>query len=118
MSASLTVIGLGKLGLPLAAFYASRGATVRGVDRDERRVRSILERTTTDLRNEEDLLATIERAGERLTFGTDTVAAVRESDHVLAVVPVIASGQADVDFTALDVVSGSFEVFSSSSPRS
>ncbi len=103
MSARLTVVGLGKLGLPLAAYYATRGATVRGVDRDERRIRAIADRTTIDLDNEQGLrgaLAGLDAA--RFGVTTDTAAAVAQSDHVIVVVPVIARAPGAVDFTAME----------------
>ena len=103
MNARLTIIGLGKLGLPLSAFYASRGAIVRGVDRDPERVRSINERTTIDLDNEEGLRAKIEslKPGQ-FTASTDVSAAVAESNYVIVVVPVIARARGAIDFTAME----------------
>jgi nucleotide sugar dehydrogenase len=103
MNARLTIIGLGKLGLPLSAFYASRGAIVRGVDRDPERVRSINERTTIDLDNEECLREKIEslKPGQ-FTASTDVAAAVAESNYVIVVVPVIARARGAVDFSAME----------------
>jgi nucleotide sugar dehydrogenase len=103
MSARLTIVGLGKLGLPLAVFYASRGATVHGVDRDARRIRAIEDRTTIDLDTEHglrDALAGLDAA--RFAVTTDTAAAVAASDHVIVVVPVIARARGAVDFTAME----------------
>ncbi len=42
---TVAVIGLGRVGLPLALYLASRGMTVYGVDRDESRVRSLNDST-------------------------------------------------------------------------
>ena len=41
MSAKVCVIGLGKLGAPLAACMAARGVTVIGVDADKRKAEAI-----------------------------------------------------------------------------
>jgi nucleotide sugar dehydrogenase len=103
MNARLTVVGLGKLGLPLAAFYASRGATVRGVDRDRQRLRAIVDRTTIDIDQEHglrDALSALDAA--RFDVTADTAAAVAESDHVIVVVPVIARARGEVDFGAME----------------
>lgn len=103
MSARLTVVGLGKLGLPLSVFYASRGARVRGIDRDERRIKAIAQRTSIDLDNEEHLRKSLAALpAEQFTVSTDTTAAVAESDHVIVVVPVIARARGAIDFTAME----------------
>jgi nucleotide sugar dehydrogenase len=103
VSARLTVVGLGKLGLPLAGFYAMRGATVRGVDRDHRRVRAIAERTTIDLEKEQGLRVALDAlAPDQFTVTTDTAAAVAGSDHVIVVVPVIARAHNSVDLGAME----------------
>ncbi|MDP9018467.1 MAG: nucleotide sugar dehydrogenase, partial [Candidatus Eremiobacteraeota bacterium] len=103
MSARLTIVGLGKLGLPLSVYYAMHGATVRGVDRSEARVRSINERTTIDLDNEEGLRKALDglKPGQ-FTATTDTVEAVRQSDTVVLVVPVIARARGQVDYSAME----------------
>ena len=38
---NVAVIGLGKMGLPVAAYYAHRGATVVGIDVDAEKVETI-----------------------------------------------------------------------------
>lgn len=95
----LAVIGLGKLGLPLAVFYASRGARVVGCDRDEHRAAAI-DRRAMDVSHE---LGLAEALAASLDFRTttDTTQSVAESNHVLVVVPVTASPDG-VDFAAID----------------
>jgi nucleotide sugar dehydrogenase len=97
----LTVVGLGKLGLPLAAFYASRGARVIGCDRDEERLRRIRERDLST-EHEDGLLEALAQAGARLDLTSDTAAAVAKSTHVIVVVPVVARAERDIDFSNMD----------------
>jgi nucleotide sugar dehydrogenase len=97
----LAIVGLGKLGLPLAAFYAARGASVIGCDRDAERLARIRARDLAT-EHEEGLLAALDRAGERLEVTGDTAGAVARSSHVIVVVPVVARAQGDVDFFAMD----------------
>lgn len=103
MTTRLTIVGLGKLGLPLSVHYATHGATVYGVDRSPERVKSIDDRSTVDLDNEEGLRKALEAlpAG-KVSFSTDTTEAVSKSDVVIVVVPVIARAHKNVDFTAME----------------
>ena len=81
----ISVVGLGKLGAPLAAVFASKGFSVVGTD---------LNRTFVDAINrgaapvdEPRLQELIERNRERLTATTDAVAAVADSDTTFVIVP-------------------------------
>lgn len=87
---TVSVFGLGKMGLPLAAVLADRGATVNGVDIDPEIV-SAVENGQTPVSNEpglSELVATY--GGGRLSATTDGEAAVSASDiHILLVPTVI-----------------------------
>lgn len=97
----LAVVGLGKLGLPLAAFYALRGARVIGCDRAPSRLDAI-RAGTAETAHEQGLDEALAEIGDRLILTTDTAAAVAESDHVIVVVPVLARADGTADFSAVD----------------
>ncbi len=107
MSADLSpvaVVGLGRIGLPLAAQYASRGLRVTGCDIDAARSWSRSLRARCPYPDEEGLgeaLRSAHAAG-RLTATTDTAAAVAESRVVVIIVPVGLTADKRADFTALD----------------
>ncbi len=97
------VVGLGKIGLPLAVHYASRGLRVTGCDIDEAKVERI---TAGDcpISGEEGLeegLSTAVRA-ESLRATTDTAGASAEGDVVVIIVPVGLTDDRRPDFTHLD----------------
>lgn len=99
----ITVVALGKIGLPLAVQFADRGHTVVGADVD---------RTAVELVNagvapfpgesglEEKLTSVVQRG--LLTATTDTAAAVAESEAVVVVVPLFVDGSGLPDFGWLD----------------
>jgi len=82
---SLSVIGLGKLGLPLAACVASRGFRVVGADADLRKVEAVANGVPTIF--EPGLADLLQATGDRLTSTHDTEAAVAASDVTFVVVP-------------------------------
>lgn len=87
---NVVVFGLGKLGLPLAAVIASKGAKVTGVDIDERLVERI-NNGENPLPNEPGLGELLSRVvGEgKLVAKTDWEKAVGEGDVYVIVVPVL-----------------------------
>lgn len=99
----ITVVGLGKIGLPLAVHYARKGNAVRGADIDGRAVslvnagvapfpgEALLDDYLTEVINDGSLLATI-----------DTTAAVSTSDIVVVVVPLLVNEDAVPDYQAMD----------------
>jgi nucleotide sugar dehydrogenase len=101
----VTVVGLGRIGLPLAVHYAARGHRVCGADIDAGvvdRVNRAVEPFPGDPQLAEGLAAVV-RAG-RLTATTDTSAAVAGSDVVMVVVPLAVDADGLPDFRALDAV--------------
>ena len=104
-SSTVCVIGLGKIGLPLAVQYAMRGFTVLGADLN-RAVVETVNRGAAPFTGEADLdtrLADVVSAG-RLQATTDTADAVRRSRTVVVVVPLVIDGNGVPDFGALDSV--------------
>jgi len=106
MSADLSpvaVVGLGRIGLPLAAQYASRGLQVTGCDIDPSLVEQIAQ-GRCPYPDEEGLgeaLRSAHAAG-RLTATTDTATAVAQSRVVVIIVPVGLTADKRADFAALD----------------
>ncbi len=78
------VIGLGKLGAPLAACFAAKGLTVVGVDRDLRKVNAIQHNQPPV--NEPGLTELLTQTQGRLTAVADVEAAVAETDITFIVV--------------------------------
>lgn len=85
MNAAISVIGLGKLGLPLAACLASRGFSVIGADSDPRKVETAASGVPSIF--EPGLAELLQTTGARLTTTDDTEAAVAGSDVTFIVVP-------------------------------
>lgn len=85
MEKTVTVVGLGKLGAPLAACLAARGLRVIGVDADPRRVEAVKQGVAPVF--EPGLAEMMQAAGGRLTTSSDPVAAVAASEITFIVVP-------------------------------
>jgi nucleotide sugar dehydrogenase len=99
----VAVVGAGKMGLPLAAQFASHGWDVIAVDIDEAVVAAINEgRSHLD---EEpgvaDLVASAHEAG-MLRATTDGAAAAREADVVVLIVPVMLDADSRPDHRHMD----------------
>jgi nucleotide sugar dehydrogenase len=99
----VAVVGLGKIGLPLAVQYASRGLKVAGSDIDEARVDQINAGRCPIVSEEglEDGLAEVVQKGLLRATG-DTAAAVAESDVVVLIVPVGLTAERAPDFAQFD----------------
>jgi nucleotide sugar dehydrogenase len=104
---NVAVVGLGKIGLPLAAQYASRGLRVTGCDIDAVRVDKI-NAGECPITGEEGLNEVLLSAvqGGRLCATANTTLAVGESDVVVFIVPVGLTADRRPDFTHLDAAVG------------
>ena len=81
----IAVIGLGKIGFPLAVCLAHKGCTVVGVDADPTRLATIrLRRSPID---EKDVRQLLRRVGRRLTLEMDTEKAIFLADATFLVLP-------------------------------
>lgn len=101
-----TVIGLGKIGLPLAVQFARSGHIVLGADVDRDVVNSV-NAGTAPFPGEAHLdtyLADVVAAGT-LSAQTDTADAVSQSDVVVVVVPLFVNDEARPDFGWMDQAS-------------
>ncbi len=81
----VSVIGLGKLGSPMAACFAAKGLTTIGVDLDEAFVNAVNEGRAPVY--EPDLTEMMAEGRASLSATTDTVAAVLETDVTFVIVP-------------------------------
>jgi len=99
----VAVVGLGKVGLPLAVQYASRGLDVTGCDVDAAKVARI-NAGDCPIDGEEGLADRLRAAlaAGRLRATLDTAAASAESDAVVLIVPVGLTPNKEPDFTHLD----------------
>ncbi len=99
----ICVVALGKIGLPLAVQYASKGHRVHGADIDPRVV-DYVNRGLEPFPGEADLAARLKEvvAGGSLTASTDTTTAVGAAEVVVVVVPLVVDSDARPDFAAMD----------------
>lgn len=99
----ITVVGLGKIGLPLAVQFARSGHTVYGADVAEKVV-DLVNAGTAPFPGEahlEEYLSDVVAEG-MLTAQTDTADAVSRSDAVVVVVPLFVDEEARPDFDWMD----------------
>ena len=105
---TVAVVGLGKIGLPLAVHFASKGCDVIGCDILQDVVDSI-NAGRSHIHEEpelEELVAAMVGAG-RLKATTDTADATSRSDAVVVIVPVMVSSEHEVDFRSIDAATRS-----------
>jgi nucleotide sugar dehydrogenase len=103
LTLQICVVALGKIGLPLAVQFATKGHRVVGADVDERAV-ALVGAGDVPFPGEADLDVRLKQVvtGGRLSATTDTTAAVAESDAVVVVVPLYVDDQGVPDFTWMD----------------
>ena len=99
----ITVVGLGKIGLPLAVQFADLGHRVLGADIDESVVETVRE-ARPPFPGEAHLAERLARVvgSGALEATTDTTAAVAASDAVVVVVPLYIDASGAPDFSAID----------------
>ena len=105
---TVAVVGAGKMGLPLAAQFASHGWDVIAVDIDETVVESINE-GRTHISGEPglaELVAEAHAAG-RLRATTDGRAASAEADVIILIVPVMLDAALQPDYRHMDAAATS-----------
>lgn len=104
----ITVVALGKIGLPLAVQFAKAGHRVIGADVNSQTV-DLVNSGVEPFPGEAHLaqyLAEVVADG-RLTATTDTTAAVRDSEAVVVVVPLFVDDEGVPDFGWMDDATGS-----------
>jgi nucleotide sugar dehydrogenase len=97
------VVGLGKIGLALAAQYVTRGLPVVGADIDAGLVDAV-NRGQVPEHAEVGLDERVRRGQQRglLRALTDTTAAARDSNLIVVIVPLVVDREGQPDFAALD----------------
>lgn len=100
---NVTVVGLGKIGLPLACQIASKGHRVHGADLSQ----TVVDQVNAGIEpfpGEAELDVRLQKVvGEGLlTASTDTIACVAQSDVVVVVVPLVVDDDMVPDFAAMD----------------
>lgn len=99
----IAVIGMGKIGLPLAVQYAKKGHDVIGVDINSKTIESInkgIEPFPEEEHLQEYLHDVIKSKNLRATASYEE--AVSDADVVVVVVPLFVNEIAEPDFTAMD----------------
>lgn len=100
----VTIVGVGKMGLPLACHMASRGFMVWAADCRKTVVDAINQGVShVDEPGVAELLAITVQQG-KLKATTDTPAAVRDSDVVVIIVPAMLTDDYHADLAALESV--------------
>lgn len=99
----VAVVGLGKIGLPLAVHYTRKGHRVIGCDINPRVV-EMINAGCSHVQEEAELNDAVAKAVAQglLTATQDTTLAVSKSEVVVVIVPVVVNDSHDVDFTAID----------------
>ena len=100
---NITVVGLGKIGLPLAVQFARKGHNVFGADVNEKTVELVnsgIEPFPGEANLQEYLKEVIKN--KKLTATTDTTSAVSNSDAVVVVVPLYVDDKGVPDFGWMD----------------
>ena len=99
----ITVVALGKIGLPLAVQFASKGHTVFGADVNPETVR-LVNAGIEPFPGEKDLDSKLKQVIEAglFTATTDTTLVVSQSDVVVVVVPLFVDEMGEPDFGWMD----------------
>ncbi len=104
----ITVIGLGKLGLPLAVQFASKNNSVVGLDIDIDRV-SEINLGNSPIREEQDLDWKLKEVvdSNHLRAVTDPKYAISDANIIVITVPLITNKEGEADFSIIDSVTES-----------
>jgi nucleotide sugar dehydrogenase len=99
----ITVIGMGKIGLPLAVQFARKGHTVIGLDIEKKTVDSINAgiEPFPEERYLQEYLSDVVASGA-LTATLDAREAIHHSTHIVVVVPLFVDSSAKPDFASID----------------
>ena len=100
---TVAVVGLGKIGMPLAVAFLGKGCRVIGCDVSQQVVEAI-NAGICHVKEEPGLADVVADAVSRgmLTATQDTTSAVRASDVVVVIVPLVTNEQNEIGFSAID----------------
>ncbi len=95
---TVALFGLGKMGLPLAAVFADKGARVIGVDIDEKRV-EMINSGINPVKEEPGLDELVKKtvAAGKLSATTDGVEAAKKADVMIILVPTMIDDHGNVN---------------------
>lgn len=101
----IAVIGLGKIGLPLAVQYASKGHTTIGLDVNHETV-DLVNRGLEPFPEEVELQERLQTVVQKniLTATTDGVLAISDADVIVVAVPLFVDQNGNADFRVIDSV--------------
>jgi nucleotide sugar dehydrogenase len=102
------VIGLGKMGLPLATILASKGCEVIGVDTNKQLVDTINKNIFPI--DEPGIKTLFHKNMHRIVATLDTITAVKISDVIIVLVPLLVDKEMKEDYTALDNVTNNISL--------
>ncbi len=107
-SSTVAVVGLGKIGLPLAVQYAWHGRRVIGCDINPLVV-EMINAGQSHVHEEPELTIEVPYLVSRglLSATLDTTEAVRQAEVVIVIVPVVVDAQHKVNFAAIDAATAS-----------
>jgi UDP-N-acetyl-D-glucosamine dehydrogenase len=100
---NIAVVGMGKIGLPLAVQYAKKGNTVIGIDINPKTIELInqgLEPFPEEAHLKEYLADVVSRGLLKATL--DYAEGVKNADVVVVVVPLFVNDKAEPEFSAMD----------------
>ena len=99
----VAVVGLGKIGLPLAVQYAQHGRRVIGCDINHQVV-EMINAGRSHVQEEPELADALPSLVQQdlLSATVDTTEAVRQSDVVVVIVPVVVDAAAQANFASID----------------
>ena len=105
-TAAVAVVGMGKIGLPLAVQYARSGRRVIGCDINPKVVETI-NAGQSHIDEEPELAGEVARLVEQglLSATVQTTGAVRQAEVVVVIVPVVIDDRHKVDFASIDAAS-------------
>lgn len=108
---NVAIIGLGKIGLPLAAQFASVGMRVVGCDISQEVVDTV-NAGRSHVKEEEGLTELVEAAVRDgyLSATTDTTDAVRKSNVVVIIVPLMVNEEREIDYRSVDAATAAVGV--------
>jgi nucleotide sugar dehydrogenase len=100
---TITVVGLGKIGLPLAVQFARKGENVLGADINQKTV-DLVNKGLEPFPEESNLQEYLEIVVNdgKLKASTSTTSCVQNSEVVIVVVPLFVNASAEPDFRAMD----------------
>jgi nucleotide sugar dehydrogenase len=102
---NVSIIGVGKMGLPIAVWIASQGAKVWACDQNRAVIEAIeAGRPDVDEPGVRELLAEVLAAG-RLLATSDTAKAVADSDAVIVIVPAVLTAENHADLRNMEAAS-------------